>query len=54
MLESKRYSTGSERMEEDLSGLLVGNGRESGIAVWSGMEDTIVTVVGASSNRMVC
>jgi hypothetical protein len=54
MLESKRYNTSSERIKEDLSGLLVGNGRESSIAVWLGMEDTIVIVIGASSNRMVC
>lgn len=54
MFESKGYSTGSERVDEDLSGLLVGNGGEAGVGVWSGVEETIVAVMEASSDRRIC
>ena len=53
MFESKVYSIGSERVDEDLSGLLVGTVGEAGVGVWSGVEETIVAVVEALSGREV-
>jgi hypothetical protein len=47
------YNTGSERINKDLSGLLVGNNREASIEVWLKVKKIIIVIIEASSNRRV-
>jgi hypothetical protein len=53
ILESKGYSIGSERVDEEPLGLLVGNSKETSVEIWSGVEKTIIAVIKTLSNRGV-